>query len=126
MYGCQELKVSKNSDQIPILTFLCEQSHKLTNMGIYYARQLYFKARKAIGKYDLEKVYKHNYHYQVFSSQAAQQILRTVAESFRSYYGLIKAYLVGKILGRPRIPDYRKKGGMATVSYPKQSLNPFG
>ncbi|MGB3512754.1 MAG: transposase [Microcoleaceae cyanobacterium] len=122
MYGCQQLKVSKNSHLIPIKTFLCEQSHKLTNMGIYYARQLYFKSHKAIGKYDLEKVYKHNYHYKVFYSQAAQQILRTVTESFQSYYGLIKAYLAGKISDRPRIPNYRKKGGMATVSYPSQAL----
>ncbi len=53
---------------------------------------------------------------------SAQQILRTVAESFRSYYGLIIAYNEGKILDRPRIPNYRKKGGMATVSYPKQAL----
>ena len=53
---------------------------------------------------------------------SAQQILRTVAESFRSYYGLIIAYSSGKISDRPRIPNYRKKGGMATVSYPKQAL----
>ncbi|WP_293078123.1 hypothetical protein [Okeania sp. SIO3B5] len=53
---------------------------------------------------------------------SAQQILRTVAESFRSYYGLIIAYSEGKITNRPRIPNYRKKGGMATVSYPKQAL----
>ncbi|WP_293058451.1 transposase [Okeania sp. SIO2B3] len=48
--------------------------------------------------------------------------MRTVAESFRSYYGLIKAYSSGKISDRPRIPNYRKKGGMATVSYPSQAL----
>ncbi|RQH19829.1 transposase, partial [Okeania hirsuta] len=48
-------------------------------------------------------------------SQAAQQTLRTVAESFRSYYGLIIAYNEGKIEHRPRIPNYRKKGGMATL-----------
>ncbi|GGA56267.1 hypothetical protein [Okeania sp. KiyG1] len=41
---------------------------------------------------------------------SAQQILRTVAESFRSYYGLIIAYSQGKISDRPRIPNYRKKG----------------
>ena len=52
-----------------------------------------------------EKVYKHNYHYKVLYSQAAQQILRTVAESFRSYYGLIKTYNEGKISDRPRIPN---------------------
>ncbi|MDJ0717822.1 MAG: transposase [Prochloraceae cyanobacterium] len=122
MYGCQQVLVSQNSDLINILTFLCEESHKLTNMGIYYARQLYFKAQKVLGKYDLEKIYKNNNHYKVLYSQAAQQILRTVAESFSSYYGLIKAYKEGKITEKPRIPNYRKKGGLATVSYPKQAL----
>ncbi len=91
MYGCQQVLVSQDKDLINILTFLCEESHKLTNMGIYYARQLYFKAQKGIGKFDLEKIYKTNNHYKVLYSQAAQQILRTVAESFKSYYSLIKA-----------------------------------
>ena len=122
MYSCQQILVGQNNDLINILTFLCEESHKLTNMGIYVARQLYFKARKIIGKYDLEKEYKTNYHALVLHSQAAQQILRSVAESFKSYKGLVKAYNKGEITNRPRIPNYRKKGGMATVSYPKQAL----
>ncbi|MGL5878720.1 MAG: RNA-guided endonuclease InsQ/TnpB family protein, partial [Xenococcaceae cyanobacterium] len=122
MYGCQQVLVSQNNDLINILTFLCEESHKLTNMGIYYARQLYFKARKGIGKFDLEKEYKANNHYKVLYSQASQQILRTVAESFKSYYGLVKAYKAGKIADKPRIPNYRKKNGLATISYPKQAL----
>ena len=46
MYGTQQFKVNPNSDLINILTFLCEESHKLSNMGIYYGRQLYFKAQK--------------------------------------------------------------------------------
>ena len=122
MYGCQQVLVSQNKELINILTFLCEESHKLTNMGIYSARQLYFKAQKNIGKYDLEKIYKDNNHYKVLYSQAAQQILRTVAESFKSYYSLVKVYKAGKIANRPKIPNYRKKGGLATVSYPKQAL----
>ncbi|NEP77299.1 MAG: transposase [Okeania sp. SIO3B3] len=124
MYCCQQVLVGKNPELIATLTFLCEQSHKLTNMGIYYGRQLYFKSQKGIGKFDLEKVYKNNNHYKVLHSQAAQQVLRTVAESFRSYYSLIIAYSSGKIADRPRIPNYRKKGkgGLATVSYPAQAL----
>ena len=122
MYGCQPILVSQNSDLINILTFLCEESHKLTNMGIYYARQLYFKAQKRLGKYDLEKIYKNHLRYKIFYSQAAQQILRTVAEYFRSYYALVRAYKAGEITERPLLPNYRKKGGMATVSYPKQAL----
>lgn len=122
MYGCQQILVNPSKDLNSILVFLCEESHKLTNMGIYYARQLYFKAKKIIGKYDLEKEYKPNYHYKVLHSQAAQQILRTVAESFKSYKGLVKAYKKGEIDTLPRIPNFRKKGGLATVSYPKQAL----
>ncbi len=122
MYGCQQVLVSQDRDLINVLKFLCEESHKLTNMGIYHGRQLYFKAQKAMGKYDLEKVYKTNNHYKVLHSQAAQQILRTVAESFKFYYGLVKACKAEKITDRPRIPNYRKKGGLATVNYPKQAL----
>ena len=122
MYGCQQVLVSQNNDLINILTFLCEEAHKLTNMGIYYARQLYFKAKKGIGKFDLINLYKTNNHYKVLYSQAAQQILLTVTESFKSYYGLIKAYKTGKITERPKLPNYRKKAGLATVSYPKQAL----
>ncbi len=122
MYGCQQVLVGQNRDLINILKFLCEESHKLTNMGIYYARQLYFKSEKIIGKYDLEKEYKVNPHYKVLHSQAAQQILRTVAESFKSYKSLVKAYQKGETTDKPKIPSYRKKAGLATVSYPKQAL----
>lgn len=91
-------------------------------MEIYYARQLYFKKRKDIGKFELEKECRTNNYYKVLHSQAAQQILTTVPESFKSYYGLVKAYQTKKIPNRPRIPNYRKKDGLATVSYPKQAL----
>jgi putative transposase len=122
MYGCQQVLVSQDKDLISILTFLCEESHKLTNMGIYYARQLYFKAKKIIGKFDLIEQYKTSYHYKILHSQAAQQILLSVGESFKSYKGLVKAYKKGEITDKPRIPNYRKKGGLAIVSYPKQAL----
>ena len=91
-------------------------------MGIYYGRQLYFKAQTIIGKFDLIEQYKTNYHYKVLHSQAAQQILLSVGESFKSYKRLVKAYFKGEIVDKPRIPNYRKKGGLATVSYPKQAL----
>nr|MDJ0580931.1 transposase [Crocosphaera sp.] len=95
---------------------------KLTNCGIYYARQLYFKTYKIIGKFDLEKEYKSNKHYQVLYSQAAQQILRSVAESFKSFKELSKKYRKGELTDKPRLRSYRKKGGLCLVTYPKQAL----
>ena len=52
MYACQQVLVSQNLELIAILIFLCEQFHKLTNMGIYYGQQLFFKSHKTIGKFD--------------------------------------------------------------------------
>ncbi|WP_202220279.1 hypothetical protein [Okeania sp. KiyG1] len=54
------------------------------------------KTHKIIGKFDLDKEYKSNQHYQVMYSQAAQQILRSVAESFKSFKQLSKKYKLRK------------------------------
>ncbi|NEQ79306.1 MAG: IS200/IS605 family element transposase accessory protein TnpB [Moorea sp. SIO2I5] len=122
VYGCQQVLLSPDQELLAILNFLCTQSQRLTNMGIYFARQIYFKANRYISKFELEKEYKPNRHYQALHSQAAQQILRSVYESFKSYKRLRDAYREGKIENRPRLPKYRKKGGLAVVSYPKQAL----
>ncbi|GGA09154.1 hypothetical protein CYANOKiyG1_22030 [Okeania sp. KiyG1] len=65
-------------------------------MANIYGRQIYLKTHKIIGKFDLDKEYKSNQHYQVMYSQAAQQILRSVAESFKSFKQLSKKYKLRK------------------------------
>ncbi|RAM51058.1 MAG: transposase [Hapalosiphonaceae cyanobacterium JJU2] len=126
MYGCQQNLINLNDELKAVLEFICSESHKLTNCGIYYARQLYFKTGKLIGKYDLEKEYKTNKHYQVLHSQAAQQILRSVAESFKSFKELDNKYSKGKLHFKPKLPKYRKGAGYALVTYPKQALRLVG
>ncbi|MEQ8755331.1 MAG: transposase, partial [Coleofasciculus sp. G1-WW12-02] len=80
MYGCQQVLLKPDYEETAILDFICSEANKLTNCGIYYARQLWFKRRYLIGKYDLEKEYKSHKHFQVLHSQAAQQVLRSVSE----------------------------------------------
>ncbi|QOV21603.1 RNA-guided endonuclease InsQ/TnpB family protein [Anabaenopsis elenkinii] len=126
MYGCQQNLIKPDNELRAVLEFICSESHKLTNCGIYYARQLYFKTRKLIGKYDLEKQYKTNKHYQVLYSQAAQQILRSVAESFKSFKELDKKYSKGELHFKPKLPKYRKGVGYSLVTYPKQALKLVG
>lgn len=126
MYGCQQNLINPSNELKAVLEFICSESHKLTNCGIYYARQLYFQANRIIGKFDLEKEYKTNKHYQVLYFQAAQQILRSVAESFKSFKELNKKYKKGELTDRPNLPKYRKKGGLALVTYPKQGLKLTG
>lgn len=126
MYGCQQNLINPSNELKAVLEFICSESHKLTNYGIYYARQLYFKTGKLIGKYDLEKEYKTNKHYQVLHSQAAQQILRSVSESFKSFKELDKKCSKGELHFKPKLPKYRKGAGYALVTYPRQALKLVG
>lgn len=92
------------------------------NQGIYYARQLYFKSKKWVQKHTLSYEHQSSKHYQVLYSQAVQQSLISVYESFKSYRGLLKLWNTGQLEHKPKMPNYRTKGGMAVVSYPKQAL----
>ncbi|MFY7828321.1 MAG: RNA-guided endonuclease InsQ/TnpB family protein, partial [Flectobacillus sp.] len=104
-----------------ILEFVCGESAKLSNCGTYYARQLYFKTGKIPSKFDLHKLFKSNNHFQALYSHVAQQCLTTVAESFKSYLGLVKAVRKGAIEQRPRLPGYRKNG-LALVTFPRADV----
>ncbi len=86
-----------------------------------HARQLYFKTGKIPSKFDLHKLFKSNLHFQAMYSHVAQQCLTTVAESFKSYIGLLKGIKKGTVDQRPKLPEYRK-GGLALVTYPKADI----
>lgn len=122
LYGCQQVLLHPDTELKAILEFICKTANSLTNCGIYYARQIYFKAKTIIGKYNLESEYKTNKHFKSLHSQAAQQVLKSVSESFESFKKLRQAFNRGEIANKPRPPKYRKPGGLALVSYPKQAL----
>ena len=46
MFGCQQNLIRADSSIQAILEYLCSESAKLTNCGIYYSRQIYFKTGK--------------------------------------------------------------------------------
>ena len=121
MYGCQQVLINSGKDLRAILEFVCEQSNKLANCGIYYARQLYFKTGKIIGKYDLSYLLKGNPHFQALYSHVAQQTLTSVAESFKSFKELTKLFKSGKLLNKPKIPHY-KKNSLKLAAFPKADV----
>lgn len=52
--GVQQVLLSPNNEILSILRYLCEQSGKLYNNGVYFARQTFFKTGKILsGKYDI-------------------------------------------------------------------------
>ena len=116
-YGCQQNLIKLNSELKNILEFVCSESNKLANCGTYYARQLYFKTGKIPSQADLHRLLKSNPHFQSLYSHVAQQTLTSVAESFKSFVGLLKAVAKGTVDQRPRLPGY-KKNALKLVAFP--------
>ncbi|NEO90536.1 MAG: IS200/IS605 family element transposase accessory protein TnpB [Moorea sp. SIO3G5] len=77
-----------------------------------------FKTGKYVKKYELDKLLKSNVHFKAMRSACAQQTLHSVIESFKSYKALSKLFKSGQLKDKPRVPRYRKKGGLAVVTYP--------
>ena len=124
-YGCQQNLINPDKELKGILEFLCTESNNLTNCGIYYSRQLYFKTGKIPTGFDLNKqlgTIQQNKHYQALYSDTAQQILGTVAESFKSFLGLLKGVKKGTVTPHPKLPNYRKSGGFSLVTYTGRSV----
>lgn len=121
MFGCQQVLINPSPELKAVLEFLCGESNKLHNCGTYLARQLYFKTGKVPSKFDLHREMARNSHYQAMYSQAAQQCLTTVAESFKSFFGLLRGIKKGTVTQSPKLPKYRKPG-LNLVTYPGQAV----
>ena len=121
MFGCQQILISPDAELKGILEFLCGESNKLHNCGTYYARQLFFKTGKAPSKFDLHRELKSNIHFQSMYSHVAQQCLTTVAESFKSYFGLLNGLQRGTVDQKPKLPNYRQPG-LNLVSFPSSDV----
>ncbi|MBW4665995.1 MAG: transposase [Cyanomargarita calcarea GSE-NOS-MK-12-04C] len=124
-YGCQQILISLDKDLKALLEFVCTEANNLINCGIYYSRQFYFKTGLFPSKVDLHKelgTIQKNKHYQALYSDTAQQILTGVAESFKSYVGLVKGVKKGTVTQKPRLPNYRKSGGMALATFAGRSI----
>jgi len=124
-YGCQQILINPDKNLKAILEFVCTQANTLINCGIYYSRQYYFKTGKIPSKADLHKqlgTIQKNKHYQALYSDTAQQILTGVAESFKSYIGLLKGIKKGTVSQKPKLPNYRKPGGLALATFTGRSI----
>ena len=95
---------------------LCHIAKNLTNEAIYNVRQYYFTEDKFL-KY--EKNYtllKSSPNYKELNSNMAQQILKEVDGSFKSFFGLIKLAKQGKYSFKDcKLPRYLPKDGYTAL-----------
>ena len=117
MYLTVKQKVKHLSkEEYSILRELCHTAKNLANEAIYNVRRYYFTEGEYL-KY--EKNYallKDSPNYKMLNSNMAQQILKEVDGSFKSFFGLLKLVKKGKYSFRDcKLPHYLPKDGFVTL-----------
>jgi putative transposase len=119
--GVQQVLLSPNKEVKAMLAYLCQQSGKLYNSGVYLARQAFFKTGKLlIGKFDLsaESSVSKSMVAKSLPSTPMQQTLMSVTEAFKSFKELRGLYLKGQLHFNPKPPGYLTGSKLFKVAYP--------
>ena len=97
------------------LKYLSHIAKNLTNEAIYNIRQYYFKNKKYLSYNENYKMLKNSENYKKLNSNMAQQILKEVDGSFKSFFGLLKLAKNGQYNGKIKLPNYLDKDGFTTL-----------
>jgi putative transposase len=119
--GVQQCLINTDKETQAILEYMCSESNKLYNCAVYYARQMWFKAKTYVTGFDVVNAMGSNRHFAALSSEAAVQTCLSVGESIQSFCVLLKKSRDGELNQKPRLPNYRKLGHQV-VSFPKRAL----
>lgn len=117
MYLCvkQQLK-NLTKEEYQNLKELCHIAKNLYNVGLYNVRQYYFENKEYLNYESNYRLCKANENYKLLNSNMAQQILKEVDGTFKSFFGLIKLAKQGKYDFRTiKLPKYLKKDGQSTL-----------
>ena len=97
------------------LKYLSHIAKNLTNEAIYNIRQYYFNKKKYLSYNENYKMLKNSENYKKLNSNMAQQILKEVDGSFKSFFGLLKLAKNGQYKGKIKLPNYLDKDGFTTL-----------
>ena len=98
------------------LKYLCHIAKNLKNQAIYNVRQHYFKNKKYLSYNENYKMLKNSKNYKKLNSNMAQQILKEVDGSFKSFFGLLKLARNGQYNFKDiKLPKYLAKDGFTTL-----------
>ena len=101
--------------EFKILKYLCHIAKNLKNQAIYNVRQHYFNKKKYLSYNENYKILKNSENYKKLNSNMAQQILKEVDGSFKSFFGLLKLAKNGQYNGKIKLPNYLDKDGFTTL-----------
>ncbi|WP_222425262.1 hypothetical protein [Planktothrix tepida] len=95
-------------------------SKNLYNVGLYSVRQFYFSEQRYLRYESNYHQCKENENYKLLNTDIAQQTLKVVDRSFRSFFNLIKAAKQGLYrFEQIRLPKYLPKEGYFPLIMPR-------
>ena len=95
---------------------LCHIAKNLANQAIYNVRQYYFAEGEYLNYQKNYALLKSSDNYKTLNSNMAQQILKEVDGSFKSFFGLLKLAKQGKYAFKDcKLPKYFPKDGYTTL-----------
>ena len=98
------------------LKYLSHIAKNLTNEAIYNIRQYYFNEKKYLNYNENYKILKNSENYKKLNSNMAQQILKEVDGSFKSFFGLLKLAKKDQYNFKDiKLPKYLAKDGFTTL-----------
>ncbi len=127
MYATQKNQLRRLSKQeFNALYALCRLSKNLFNVALYECRQYFFQERKRLTYESNYHICKSNENYRLLNTDIAQQTMRLVDRSMKSFLGLLKAISLGKCDQRPRLPNYLPKEGYFPLIIPRIKVKDDG
>ena len=91
------------------LSALCRLSKNLFNVALYESRQYFLAQRKRLSYESNYHLCKQNENYRLLNTDIAQQTMKVVDRSMRSFLGSLKAISVGRCEQKPQLPRYLPK-----------------
>ena len=116
--------IKSNHKYYKELKNLCRLSKNLYNATLYEIRQHFFENKKYLSYPLIDKKFKNtnNIDYKSLPAQTAQQTMRAVDSSFKSFFKLLNMKNKGLYNKSINIPHYLKKDGYFTLFYTGQQL----
>ena len=105
-----------SKDDYKTMKELCRIAKNLSNQAIYNIRQYYFTEGEYLNYQKNYALLKTSDNYKLLNSNMAQQILKEVDCSFKSFFGLLKLAKKGKYSFKDcKLPNYLPKDGYTTL-----------
>jgi len=123
------LQTVKRTEQIQlessiVLSVLCHLSKNLWNEANYIIRQEFFETGKWTRYNSIAGVLKASENFRALPAQTAQQVLKVLDRSWKSFFKSIKEYSKNpeKFIGRPKLPGYKDKDGEFMLIFTNQQV----